>query len=133
MATQGQRKLAAVAALADSDDPAFEFTGRSFTVAQLSTYSRSEAALHRWDVAGDDDLSDRLLTQAELTRHAVDVLNSLPSLHEAPAGAPSTPASPTGCGSCSVAPTPPTSSMNAPRTEPASTSSTTAPSAVTPS
>lgn len=84
MATQGQRKLAAVAALADSDDPAFQFTGRSFTVAQLSTHSRSEAALHRWDVAGDDDLSDRLLTQAELTRHAVDVLNTLPSLYEAP-------------------------------------------------
>ena len=84
MATQGQRKLAAVAALADSDDPAFQFTGRSFTVAQLFTHSRSEAALHRWDVAGDDDLSDRLLTQAELTRHAVDVLNSLPSLWEAP-------------------------------------------------
>jgi len=84
MASQGQRKAAALAALADSDDPAFQFTGRSFTVAQLSTHSRSEAALHRWDVAGDDDLSDRLLTQAELTRHAVDVLNTLPSLYEAP-------------------------------------------------
>jgi len=84
MGTQGQRKLAAVAALADSDDPAFQFTGRSFTVAQLSTHSRSEAALHRWDVAGDDDLSEQLLTQAELTRHAVDVLNTLPSLYEAP-------------------------------------------------
>jgi len=84
MATQGQRKLAAVATLADSDDPAFQFTGRSFTVAQLSTHSRSEAALHRWDVAGDDDLSDRLLTQAELTRHAGAPLNPLPSLYEAP-------------------------------------------------
>lgn len=85
MATESRRKLAAVDALADrGNDARFQFTGRSFTVAQLSTHSRSEAALHRWDLVGDDDVSDDLLTQPELTRHAVDVLNTLPSLYEAP-------------------------------------------------
>jgi hypothetical protein len=84
MATEGARKRAASEALAESDDPSFQFTGRSFDVALLSTHSRSEAALHRWDVAGEDDISEQLLTQPDLTRHAVDVLNTLPSLYEAP-------------------------------------------------
>jgi Mycothiol maleylpyruvate isomerase N-terminal domain len=84
IATEGERMQAAVAALADTTDPAFDFTGRSFTVAQLATHNRSEAALHRWDIVGDDDLSERLLTQEDLTRHAVDALNTLPLLYEAP-------------------------------------------------
>jgi hypothetical protein len=71
-------------ALADTDDPAFEFTGRKFTVPQFSTHLRSESALHRWDIVGDDDISEQLLTQADLTRHAVDLLNTLPLLYEAP-------------------------------------------------
>ena len=75
---------AAVLALADTDDPAFEFTGRRFTVPQFSTHLRSESALHRWDTVGDDDISEQLLTQADLTRHAVDLLNTLPLLYEAP-------------------------------------------------
>lgn len=85
MAPHSRRKIAAVDALASTgDDASFPFTGRSFTVAQISTHSRSEAALHRWDLVGDDDTSDELLTQPELTRHAVAVLNTLPSLYEAP-------------------------------------------------
>lgn len=84
MAAEGGRKQAASQALAETDEPSFQFTGRSFNVVQLSTHSRSEAALHRWDVAGDDDISEQLLTQPDLTRHAVDVLNTLPSLFEAP-------------------------------------------------
>jgi hypothetical protein len=84
MAVQGDRMQVAVSALADTDDPSFLFTGRSFTVAQLATHNRSEATLHRWDILGDDDLSEQLLTQADLTRHAVGVLNTLPVLYEAP-------------------------------------------------
>ena len=84
LATQAARKRAAVDALADSGDPVFEFTGRTFTVAQTVTHTRSEAALHRWDLVGDDAISDRLLAQPELTRHAVEVLNTLPMLYEAP-------------------------------------------------
>jgi hypothetical protein len=62
----------------------FEFTGRTFTAPLTVTHTRSAAALHRWDLVGDDDISDRLLTQPELTTHAVEILNSLPMLHEAP-------------------------------------------------
>jgi hypothetical protein len=40
--------------------------------------------LHRWDIVGDDDLSQQLLIQPDLTRHAVDVLDSMPVLYEAP-------------------------------------------------
>jgi hypothetical protein len=84
LATQGARKRAAVDALADTDDPVFEFTGRDFSVTQTVTHTRSEAALHRWDLVGDDDISDLLLAQPELTAHAVEILNTLPMLHEAP-------------------------------------------------
>ena len=84
MATQGERLLAAARALAQTNDPAFLFTGRIFTVAQLATHMRSESVLHRWDIVGDDDLCDQLLTQADLTRHAVDLLNTLPVLYESP-------------------------------------------------
>lgn len=82
--TQGERLLTAASALADSGDPIFLFTGRTFTVAQLAVHMRSESAIHRWDIVGDDDLSDQLLTQPELTRHAVDLLNTMPTLYEAP-------------------------------------------------
>jgi Mycothiol maleylpyruvate isomerase N-terminal domain len=84
LAVQAERMQVAVAALADTDDPSFLFTGRNFTIGQLATHNRSEAALHRWDILGDDDLSEQLLTQPDLTRHAVDVLNTLPVLYEAP-------------------------------------------------
>ena len=57
MTAQSQRALVALEALADTDDPAFEFTGRRFTIAQLLTHTRSESALHRWDIVGDDDIS----------------------------------------------------------------------------
>ncbi|MDT5274770.1 MAG: hypothetical protein QOG95_1702 [Mycobacterium sp.] len=82
--TQGDRLLAAASALAQTEDPRFLFTGRIFTVADLTKHMRSESALHRWDIVGDDDLSDQLLTQTDLTRYAVDLLNTMPSLYEAP-------------------------------------------------
>jgi hypothetical protein len=84
LVVEGQRKRTAIDSLAESDEPFFEFTGRTFTVAQAKTHTRSEAAIHRWDLVGDDDLSEQLLSQVDLTAHAVDVLNSLPSLFEAP-------------------------------------------------
>jgi hypothetical protein len=52
------------------------------TVTQFVTHHRSEAAIHRWDITGSDDLSDELLAQPELTRHAVSVLNSMPILNK---------------------------------------------------
>lgn len=84
LAEQSRRKIAALDALADRDDHAeVAFTGTTMTATQFQTHARSEAALHRWDLVGDDSVSDDLLGQPELTRHAVSVLNALPVLDEA--------------------------------------------------
>jgi Mycothiol maleylpyruvate isomerase N-terminal domain len=53
------------------------FSGRRLSAAELTMHGRSEAALHRWDMAGDDDISEELLAQPELTAHAVAVLNTM--------------------------------------------------------
>lgn len=54
------------------------FAGGSLTAADLTMHGRSEAALHRWDIAGDDDISVELLAQPELTAHAVTVMSTMP-------------------------------------------------------
>jgi uncharacterized protein (TIGR03083 family) len=82
---QSGRKLAALEALsANGPDAAYRFTGRPFTAAMAFTHARSEAAIHRWDIAGDDETSKELLAAPALTRHAVEILNTLPILCEAP-------------------------------------------------
>src|SRR6201999_923208 len=82
---QSQRKLTAVRELsARGPDATFPFTGRPFSAALAYTHGRSEAAIHRWDIAGDDETSMQLLTAPELTAHAVEMLNTLPILCEAP-------------------------------------------------
>jgi len=43
-------------------------------VAGFPTHMRSEDALHRWDIAGDDDRSRELLGQADLLAHAVSFI-----------------------------------------------------------
>ncbi|HEY5024512.1 MAG TPA: maleylpyruvate isomerase N-terminal domain-containing protein [Acidimicrobiales bacterium] len=53
------------------------FAGRRLDSGALTMHGRSEAALHRWDLAGDDDLSQELLSQPALTVHAVKVLNTM--------------------------------------------------------
>jgi uncharacterized protein (TIGR03083 family) len=84
--SQIQRKTEAQNALAEvGGDSTFDFTGTALTVAQIVTHSRSEAAVHRWDITGTDDVSDELLAQPELTRHAVTVLNSMSVLKESAA------------------------------------------------
>ncbi|HEX7134728.1 MAG TPA: maleylpyruvate isomerase family mycothiol-dependent enzyme [Iamia sp.] len=79
----GTRLTEAVAAL-DARGPteAVDFTGIPMTSAQLRMHARSEAAIHRWDVCGDDDTSDRLLAQPELTAHAAQVLSAMTVLDE---------------------------------------------------
>jgi hypothetical protein len=52
-------------------DAVLAWTGRTVAVAGFPTHMRSEDALHRWDIAGDDDLSRELLGQADLLAHAV--------------------------------------------------------------
>lgn len=59
------------------------FTGRSMTAADFALHTRSECALHRWDIVGRDDVGWAMLAQPELARHAVSVLTSMPSLREA--------------------------------------------------
>jgi hypothetical protein len=53
------------------------FSGRSLTATELTMHGRSEVALHRWDLAGDDEVSRELLRDPALTRHAVKVLNEM--------------------------------------------------------
>ena len=55
------------------------------TAVELDTHSRSELALHQWDMAGDDAPSMELLAQPELLTHAVKLFGALPQLAESPA------------------------------------------------
>jgi uncharacterized protein (TIGR03083 family) len=82
---QTGRKVAAMEALsAKGPEATYQFTGRPFSAALAQTHTRSEAAIHRWDIVGDDETSAELLSAPELTRHAVEILNTLPMLYEAP-------------------------------------------------
>jgi len=53
------------------------FSGRRLTGPDLQMHGRCEAAIHRWDLAGDDEISRELLGAPELTTHAVSVLNAM--------------------------------------------------------
>jgi hypothetical protein len=77
-----QRKLSAYDALRELDDPSIRFTGTSLTVDELEMHSRSEAAIHRWDIVGDDDVASVHLAQPELTAHTVKVLDAMRVLNE---------------------------------------------------
>lgn len=81
-----QRFQAAATILSRQDAQAtIPFTGTRFTAAQLLTHQRSEAAIHRWDLVGTDEVGNGLLAQPELTRHSVSVLNTLQAvLRESP-------------------------------------------------
>ena len=59
------------------------FTGWAMTADQLRLHARSELALHRRDLVGDDDTGNHLLAQPELIAHGRSVLVHMPTLHEA--------------------------------------------------
>lgn len=80
--TEVRRKNQAYAELSTDTDPTHGFTGTRFSQRLAEAHSRSEAALHRWDITGDDDISTQLLTQPELSAHATLVLNNMHSLTE---------------------------------------------------
>jgi uncharacterized protein (TIGR03083 family) len=83
---EGGRLIEAVAALdALGPDAAIDFTGTSMTATHLRIHARSEAAIHRWDLCGDDATSDELLAQPELTAHATWALSAMPVLSESAA------------------------------------------------
>src|SRR5579863_10298169 len=53
---QVDRAVNARGLLAELPDRTVRFTGRSMTAAEFATHSRSERALHRWDIVGRDDV-----------------------------------------------------------------------------
>jgi hypothetical protein len=65
------------------DEACIQYTGWSMTALRLRTHSRSEAALHRWDLVGDDTVGSHLLSDPTLTRHALTVFAAIPALAEA--------------------------------------------------
>ena len=66
------------------------FTGQQMSAANFAMHSRSECAIHRWDMVGDDEVSWKLLSQPEITSHAVNVL--APMLFSRGCGASAAPA-----------------------------------------
>ena len=60
-----------------------EFTGRRMQSSEFAMHSRSECALHRWDLVGRDEIGWAILSQSELTDHAVRVLTSMTIPNEA--------------------------------------------------
>lgn len=63
--------------LAVDPDATIPWTGRQMVVSKFLPHMRNEYAIHRWDFVGDDDTSTALLSQAELTEHAVGVLGEI--------------------------------------------------------
>ena len=55
-------------------DAVVSWIGRQMVVATFVTHLRSELALHRWDLVCDEETSQSLFGQPELTDHAAAVL-----------------------------------------------------------
>src|SRR5581483_3151706 len=80
--------LTAVQAVLAADEGArLRWTNRTVKIAGFPTHMRSECALHRWHVAGDDDVRRQLLAQSDLLAHAVTFIGK-PLLLRGLAGAP---------------------------------------------
>lgn len=78
---------AAVDAVVAGDGAAeLHWTGRTVRIGGFPTHMRSESAVHRWDIMGDDEVSWRLLAQPELLAHAVGFIGT-PLLVKGLAGA----------------------------------------------
>jgi hypothetical protein len=58
-------------------DAVIPWTGRRMTVAKFIPHLRNEHALHRWDLAGDDDASRQLLGHMDLMDHSVGELGRI--------------------------------------------------------
>jgi hypothetical protein len=53
------------------------WTGRRMAVAKFIPHLRNEHVLHRWDVAGDDEVSGQLLGSDDLVGHSVGALGRI--------------------------------------------------------
>jgi hypothetical protein len=58
-------------------DAVIPWTGRHMAVAKFIPHLRNEHALHRWDIAGDDEISGKLLGQPDLVDHSVGELGAI--------------------------------------------------------
>ncbi len=58
-------------------DAVIPWTGRHMAVAKFIPHLRNEHALHRWDIAGDDDTSAALLGSMDLVGHSVGELGRI--------------------------------------------------------
>lgn len=58
-------------------DAVIPWTGRHMAVAKFISHLRNELALHRWDVAGEDDVSRLLLGNDDLVDHSVAELGKI--------------------------------------------------------
>jgi DNA-binding CsgD family transcriptional regulator len=58
-------------------DAVIPWTGRHMAVAKFIPHLRNEHALHRWDLAGDDDTSRELLGALDLVDHSVGELGAI--------------------------------------------------------
>ncbi len=59
-------------------DPVLRWTGRQVHAAEFLKHSRSECAIHHWDLGGDGAVSDKLLSQQELFEHMINFIGALP-------------------------------------------------------
>jgi hypothetical protein len=72
---QMRSDLAAV--LGQEPEAVIPWTGRQMMVKKFLPHMRNEYAMHRWDMVGDDDVGNELLSQQELTDHSVGVLGEI--------------------------------------------------------
>lgn len=78
---------AAVGAVLDAEpDAELRWTGRQMSVGSFPTHLRSECALHRWDIVGDDEESARALGDVGLLEHAVTAIGAKPMTARGEAG-----------------------------------------------
>lgn len=80
---QVERSKQARGRLANEPDDGVLFTGMVFRAAAFAMHSRSERALHRWDIIGRDEVGWEMLSQPELTLHSLKILTEMAVLPEA--------------------------------------------------
>ncbi|TCO62020.1 maleylpyruvate isomerase N-terminal domain-containing protein [Actinocrispum wychmicini] len=77
---EGERRMrASLAELFDKEpDPVLLWTKRQAHATSFIKHQRDECAVHRWDLVGGDEISEKLLSQEELFMHVVNFIGPLP-------------------------------------------------------
>jgi hypothetical protein len=76
--SEEERMRGVAAAVLDREpDAVIPWTGRHMAVAKFIPHLRNEHALHRWDIAGDDEISEELLGGMDLVGHSVSELGAI--------------------------------------------------------